>query len=308
MRSKKNTNSEKRHVSGSPTAVTRHLAWYLGIPLVLLFCIFAPWQRTVNNFFAPYLSLNNAAGSLLADQTLKLRSRSALAEEVEKLRKQNLELIMQNDQNKRFARENRQLRAMLDLPVAPGYDHVACDVVLRDPWMWESGFTINRGSRDGMQEGLAVIAPVPDKSGKAVLLGVIESVNKYSAHVISVLNPEVRISVWLPESGAVGFLNAGTVEKTSSGTAAVGFLPANRTFVLNELIYTTGFEAAIPAGLGLGSLESIAPASLPFGNRLYRHGAMRPAGDLERLRSVIVARIKKTPGTGQTGKADKKAQ
>ena len=304
MCSKKNKNSGKKLAPGNTPAVTRHLAWYLAIPAGLLLCITAPWQRTVNNFFAPYLTLNNLAGSTLADQTLKLRSRSELAKEVEKLRKQNLELALQSDQNKRFAEENRQLRAMLKLPSPPGYDYTACNVILRDPWMWESGFTINRGSNDNMQEGLAVIAPFPDRENRVVLLGVIESVNKYSSHVISVLNPEFRISVWLPESGAVGFLNAGGFDKTSSGTTAVGFLPANRTFVLNEPIYTTGFEAAIPAGLWLGNLESIAPAALPFGNRLYRHGAMRPAGDLERLNSVIVARLKKNPQAS----ADKKAK
>jgi len=123
------------------------------------------------------------------------------------------------------------------------------------------------------------------------LLGVIESVSKRTARVMSVLNPEFHISVSLPESGAVGFLNSGQNMQSSGGTAAIGFLPANRTFALNEPIYTTGFEAAVPAGLWVGSLESIAPSALPFDNRLYRRGVMRPAGNFEHLRTVVVARL-----------------
>ena len=108
---------------------------------------------------------------------------------------------------------------------------------------------------------------------------------------MSILNPEFRISASLPESGAVGFLNSAEDDTASGGAATIGFLPANRTFALNELIFTTGFESGIPGNLLIGSLDSIEPATLPFGNRLYRRGVLRPAADLEHLRTVIVAQI-----------------
>lgn len=266
-------------------------AWYIIVPLVLLLTLTAPWQRMVGNFFAPYLKIANVAGSAVADQTVKFHSRKHLAREVARLTEQNLKLAMQLKIAEQQAAESRHLRAMLKLENPPGFDYIACNVLLRDPWMWDSGFTIDRGSRDGLQEGLAVIAPAVDRADRVILLGVIESVNKYTSRVMSVLNPEFRISAALPESGAVGFLNSGAFERSSGGTASVGFLPANRTFALNELMFTTGFESAIPGGLWLGSLESIEPTSLPFGNRLYRRGVMRPAGDFEHLRTVMVARL-----------------
>ena len=280
----------------SPLSVSRpagnwHLAWYLLIPLVLLLAIAAPWRRLVGNFFAPYLSVPAAIGNQVADQTLKMRSRTALAEEIVRLRKQNLLMTLELNGLRKLKDENIQLRAMLDLNSPPGYNYLTCSVILRDPWMWDSGFTIDRGSKDGLEPGLAVIAPAPDRQGRVILLGVIESVSKRTARVMSVLNPEFHISVSLPESGAVGFLNSGQNMQSSGGTAAIGFLPANRTFALNEPIYTTGFEAAVPAGLWVGSLESIAPSALPFDNRLYRRGVMRPAGNFEHLRTVVVARL-----------------
>ncbi len=142
-----------------------------------------------------------------------------------------------------------------------------------------------------MQPGLAVLFPAVDREDRVILLGVIESVGKYTSRVISVLNPELHISLSLPESRAVGFLNAGQSGNSGSGTAAIGFLPANSTFAINEPIYTTGHEPAIPGGLWVGNLESIEQSALPFGNRLYRSALMRPAGDLEHLRTVIVAKL-----------------
>ena len=44
---------------------------------------------------------------------------------------------------------------------------------------------------------------------------------------------------------------------------------------------------------GLGSIE---PAALPFGNRLYRSGTLRPAADFARLGAVMAARKAPEPG------------
>lgn len=301
MRKSKNKSKEKPLPIISGYKPNRYLAWYIFLPVFVLICASAPWQRTVANFFAPYLEIGNSVSGAFADQTVKLHSRKKLADEVMRLRKQNLELAVQNTVYKRLAEENRQLRSMLKLSVLPGYEYASCDILLRDPWLWNNGFTINLGSKDGLQPGLAVIAPAPDRAGRVVLLGVIESVSKFTSHVISVLNPEFSISVSLPESGAVGFLNAGGFEHSAGNMASVGFLPSNSTFAINEQIFTTGFEASIPGGLWVGSLASIEQHSMPFGNRLYRRGLMRPAGNLEHLRSAVVVKVRKTSQDGTSG-------
>lgn len=296
---KRTKNNAPRQVGSAPRG-NWSLAWYFAIPLLLLLAAAAPWQRLTGNFFAPYLMVTTQAGDLAADQSIKLRSRTELANEVMRLSQQNVKLIMALEEARSFAGENRRLRSMLDLKSPPGYDYIACQVILRDPWMWDSGFTIDRGSSDGLEPGLAVIAPTPDRNDRAILLGVIENVGKHSARVTSVLNPEFHISVSLPESGTVGFLNAGSFEQSSGGLVPVGFLPANGVFVRNEQLYTTGFEASIPGNLWLGSLESIESTTRPFGDRLYRRALMRPAADLAHLRTVMVARLQKNKESGST--------
>ncbi len=288
----RNRRKNTQHLPNGNSRSKHSLAWYLIVPVLLLLAATAPWQRTVRNFFAPYLLIAEDAGSAVADQTLKLRSRNELAAEVMRLNLANTRLAGEVNRLKRLESENEQLRTMLKLPTPPGYDYIACNVILRDPWMWESGFTIDRGSSDGLQPGWAVIAPSTDHADRVIMLGVIESVSKHSSRVITVVNPEFSISAYLPEANTVGFLNAGSFEPSSGGTASIGFLPANKTFALNELIFTTEFESSIPPNLWLGSLESIEPAAMPYGNRLYRRGVMRPAGNFEQLRTVIVARVK----------------
>ncbi|MBE6379759.1 MAG: rod shape-determining protein MreC [Lentisphaerae bacterium] len=289
---KKNHKKSSGRIAGNSPRRNWSLAWYFAIPAVMLIALTAPWQRTVRNFFAPYLTLSNTAGNTVAEQTLKMRSRSQLAAEVMKLREQNVKLITKVNELERFKSENLQLRSMLELKAPHGYKYTACSITLRDPWMWDSAFTIDRGSDDGMKVGMAVIVPEPGSQERVILLGRIESVSKHTSRVITVLNPEMRISAVLPESdNAVGIINAGLFEPASGGTAAIGFLPANRTFTLNQPIYTTEFEAGIPGKLWLGTLESIEPSTLPYDNRLYRRGVMRPAANLESLRTVLVVQV-----------------
>lgn len=267
------------------------LLWITAGLCAFLLVFAAPWKRLVNRFFHPYLALSERLTGALADRSLLLRSRGDLARAVENLTRQNFMLSRQAAEAEELRRENRSLRMLLSLEARSGYRFLAAGVTARDPWLWNDGFTIDRGSRDGVEPGLAVLSAEPDGGGRTVLLGVVESVSARSARVITILNPEFRISAALPESDAVGFLNAGQSAEWDGAGAAVGFLPANRTFALNEPLFTTGFERLIPEGVLIGYLAAVEPAALPFGNRLYRAGTMRPAADFARLGTVMVAQV-----------------
>ena len=90
---KRTKNNAPRQVGSAPRG-NWSLAWYFAIPLLLLLAAAAPWQRLTGNFFAPYLMVTTKAGDLAADQSIKLRSRTELANEVMRLSQQNVKLIM----------------------------------------------------------------------------------------------------------------------------------------------------------------------------------------------------------------------
>lgn len=263
---------------------------------IVALCFFAlavaaPWNRFVNNFFHPYLALSGKITGPLADQTLLLRSKTDLARAVETLTRENFELSRRAADAEAMRYENRNFRALLALHPRPGYRYLAASITARDPWLWNDAFTIDRGSRDGVEPGLAVLGGDTDSNGRTVLIGVVESVGEHSSRVITVLNPEFHLSAAMPESGAVGFLNADQSSGWDGGGAAVGLLPATCTFSLNEPLFTTGFEPLIPEGILIGYLGAVDPVPLPFGNRLYRNGAVRPAADFSRLVAVMIAQV-----------------
>lgn len=267
------------------------LLWVIVAVCFLVLAVAAPWNRFVNNFFHPYFALSAKITGPLADASLLLHSKSDLARSVETLTRENFDLARRAADTEAVRRENQELRSLLSLQPPSGYRYLAAAITARDPWLWNDAFTIDRGTRDGVEPGLAVLAAEPGRNGNTVLVGVIESAGPHSSRVLTVLNPEFHISAALPESDTVGFLNAGQSSSWDGGTAALGFLPATRTFALNEPLYTTGFEPLIPEGILIGYLSAVEPAPLPFGNRLYRNGSVRPAADFSRLGTVMVAQV-----------------
>ena len=284
----------KRRKKIDPEKNGRHslvILWIAVALTMLALAAAAPWNRFVNNFFHPYFALSGKITAPRADQTLLLRSKRDLARAVETLTRENFALSRRAAEAGSVRRENQKLRALLALRPGAGYRYFAAAITARDPWLWNDAFTIDRGSRDGVEPGLAVLSAEPGRDGVTVLVGVVESVGPHSARVLTVLHPEFHISAALPESGTVGYLNAGQTDGWDGSVAAIGFLPATRTFALNEPLYTTGFEPLIPEGILIGYLGTVEPAPLPFGNRLYRNGTVRPAADLSCLGAVMVAQV-----------------
>ena len=109
--------------------------------------------------------LRNFVGSSAAPPstpTLLPTTRPELAAQVEKLMAATRRLPAEGAEAKEFEEENLQLRRLLKLDPPAAWRYVAAEVILRDPVLWNEHFTIDRGSRDGLTKGSAVISVTPD--------------------------------------------------------------------------------------------------------------------------------------------------
>ncbi len=260
-----------------------------------LFCILAiaGWStlretigRVAGDFLYPYLLLSRLGADRLSDQTLLVFSRRELAEQLELQRNENRRLAAQSAAAAELLVENDQLRQQLKLSPPPSWHYVNAEIILRDPRFWNERLTVDRGSLDGITPGAAVMTTTAD--GGVILVGVVTRVTKHSAEVITVFNPELRISAALPLSNAVGIVNPGE-RLARAGKVDIGFLPVERNYVTEEVLQTTGFERQIPPGIKIGNLASIQQVDSLFSSELYLRGTFVPAVDLNSSRFVVVA-------------------
>lgn len=143
-------------------------------------------------------------------------------------------------------RENSELRALLRLPTLPYWRVLVAPVLTRDPASWNMGFTIGRGSADGITVGALVMA------GPAVL-GRISQVYEHSAEVVTIASPSCRFSVVVTGTAATGVLKGlGGFGGHPEPLCQVDFLPRDLPLQVGQRVLTSGLGGWMPGGMPIG--------------------------------------------------------
>ena len=242
-------------------------------------------SRAAGGFFQPYLKLVHTGNSVLSDQTLLLHDRITLAREIESLRRYNADLESRSSLALALLEENRRLRYHLNLRPPRNWHYVHTEVLLRDPFAWQSSFTIGNGSFHGIRTGDAVIEI--RTPGIRTLVGIVGKVEPHRAQVLVLGNPAVRLSVRLGNTNTVGFLNVSERAATLQ-TVPVGLLPVDCIFQRGQMVTTTGLEKAIPAGLKVGEMASLDSGGEFFAGDTHRSGFIRLSANYNALRFLVV--------------------
>ena len=253
--------------------------------------------RVAGDFFYPYLMSVKMPVRYLSDKTLFFCSRTELAARVEHLTKINTKLAVQAASAIELMRENEELRRQMKFRPRSRWRYVNAQVLLRDPLRWQEHMTIDKGSKDGIYPGCAVV--VTGAGSTPVLAGVVSSCSRHSSVVNTVFNPLVKISGAVG-SKAVGFVN-GSDRHGSGMSVPIDYLTGNVQCVPGEAVMTTGFEHRIPAGIKIGELLSISTRNQVIADNSFVSGMVRVSFDPNLLRFVTVA-VPDDPDLGEKSK------
>lgn len=105
--------------------------------------------------------------------------------------------------------------------------------------------TINKGSDDGLRPEMGVM----DQNG---VVGIVNVVSSHYARVISLLNPNFRLSCKLRGSDTFGSL---VWDGRDPRTALLEELPKHTQFHRGDTIVTSGYSAVFPEGIPVGVIE-----------------------------------------------------
>ncbi len=266
---------------------------YLAVTGLLLVLTAAGWVslrqsfgRLAGDFLYPYLISVRYTVDTLSNQTLLLFSRRELAGQLEMLQQENRRLASQAASAAELLVENDNLRRMMKLEPPPSWQYINAEIILRDPRFWNERVSIDRGSVHGVKSGSAVLTATPD--GQLQFVGAVDKVNRRTAEIITVYNRSLRMSAYLPGSGAIGVINADSTPD-NKGEVSIGFLPLSKSYTPGEALLTSGFERQIPAGIRIGTLSTVCQENSLFSSRRYLHGTILPAVQLSNIRFVIIA-------------------
>lgn len=203
-------------------------------------------------------------------------------EENERLRQQMAELEVRLQEERALAARTRQLEELLALQRDTELPTMAARIIAGNPNPGVRTVTIDRGSADGVQENMAVLAPA----------GVV-------GRVIGPLAARAsRVQFLIHGSAAAGAL----LERTRVAGMVVGVdrdPPLMMELVSNlaeveagDLVVASGVDGIYPRGFAIGRVESARR-----GPGLYQDITVRPTVDFARLEEVLVVLV---PARGVT--------
>jgi rod shape-determining protein MreC len=223
--------------------------------------VITPVQRL---FYTSGEFFKNTFLSLYDLRNLKTENEE-LKSELEKLKEQNRQLIQ-------MALENNRLRNLLEFKEAnTQFQYIGASVTGRDPGNWYDVYTINKGSKDGVEVNDAVIVNYGYLVGKVIEVG-----TNYSK-IMALIDERSSVSIVVNRTRDMGIVSG----NSDSGVIAIMELEAD--IVKGDDIVTSGYST-LPKGLYIGKVKSVEKQE----RKLQKVVSIEPAVDFKRLEEVFV--------------------
>lgn len=190
----------------------------------------------------PLLWLANQPVRLYAYGSGLLSRQHALLEENSRLQTENDRLSAQNHLYAAQFKEWQELRSLSRLQAGNIGPSVTAEVISNGKDPLSDKLIIDKGSRDGLQAGDAVI----DRSG---LLGQLTQVRPYSAEVTVLSNAQTVIPVTVARTGVRSLLYG------NGHSVKLRYFPTDADLQTGDILLTSGLDSVYPLGIPVAAVD-----------------------------------------------------
>lgn len=168
--------------------------------------------------------------------------------------------------------QNQRLRLLLDFRTELPDEAIAARIVGRDSTGLFESFTLDRGSRDGVSVGMAVVCA----DG---VVGRVAQVSPRASRVLLMTNHNSGIDAIIQRTRARGI-----VEGVLEGDARMKYLKRTEDVVVGDVVVTSGLDGIYPKGIRIGRIMGVKKKE--YG--LFQVAQIVPSVDFSRLEEVLI--------------------
>ena len=177
----------------------------------------------------------------------------AILEENEKLTTENAELRGQMVDYDKLKAENEAYKALTNIQEQhPEMSYVSSFVIGRDPLDSFYGFTLDKGSLDGVEANDAIT------SDEGYLLGVVTEVDLTSCKVMTILHPSFNAAGVVSRTRDNGIIT-GSADYAAEGLCILSNLSRSTLTKANDQVITTGLGGVFPPDVLVGVVQELVP-------------------------------------------------
>lgn len=202
-------------------------------------------QSACGSLSAPFKFAGSSAASAAGGASSALEDATASEQTLSALREKNDELLALVAQDEEIRQENERLRGLLGMQETYGVSGVTAQVIGRGTDAWNQTVTINKGSADGVDTGLTVMAQ-----------------NGVIGQVIATSNTTATVRLLTdPKSGAAALIQSsraeGIVRGSLDGLLYLQNIDADVQVSVGDLVLTSGLGGSYVRGLLIGTIVKV---------------------------------------------------
>lgn len=239
---------------------------------------FAPVRNALGYVVVPFQNGINTVGEWASLQIAGFQSKKELIRENEELQKEVADLKAQNSNLIQEQEEAERLRSLyaLDLEYSE-YEKVAAQVIGKDPGNWYSTFLINRGTADGVEVDMNVIA-------EGGLVGIVTETGSHWATVRSIIDDSSNVSATVT-SISQNCTVTGDLQMMDSGKIRfIQLTDKEKKVGEGDKVVTSSVSNKFLKGILIGYISEVEDDS----NNLTRNGTIIPAVNFDDIQEVLV--------------------
>ncbi|NWF93156.1 MAG: rod shape-determining protein MreC [Syntrophaceae bacterium] len=182
------------------------------------------------------------------------------------------ELQRENHQLKEAALANERLQKLLRFREKVSSPVIAAEVIGQDPSSWFKSVTINKGEKDGVQKGMAVVSPEE-------VVGQILKVAPHYSTVLLVTDYNSAIDSIVQRTRAKAIVTG-----KGENRCQLKYLLRTEEVAVGDVVVTSGLSGNFPKGLVVGEIKKVDKK----GHGVFQYAELAPSVDLTRLEEILV--------------------
>lgn len=240
--------------------------------------ILSPFVGFTDRIFSPSMKKLYGVGSGLRKIFDNQADKKNIFSENEELRTRVATLTEENVELELVRQENKLLREHLNFFNKNNYRYVMSSIISRGDIMDISDksevVTIDKGLRDGLVAGLAVV------NSQGVVVGKVAEVKESISLVYLTNNSKCKLAASiLGQDGTEG-----VTEGDRGLTIKMGFIPQAKEIKKDDIVISSGLEYLVPRGLVIGRIIEVNKDN----NELWQNAVIEPVIDNDSLTLVSV--------------------
>ena len=242
-------------------------------------------QSVVRSVLMPMQEGINKTGSAIVGAVTNIETLRKAQSENEKLKEKVVQLQQEISLMQQDKYEIDQYRKLFDLSNQyENYEMTGANVIAKDSGNWFHSFIIDKGSNDGLEPDMAVLA-------QGGLAGIITSVGPYSSRVMAIIDDDSNITA-MSMSTKERCMVSGDLQLYEEGRLRVMYIEKDASIAEGDKIITSNISTKYLPGLMIGYVDKLETDA----NNMTKSGTIIPYVDFSHLDTVLVITTLKNNG------------